>query len=65
MTKIVWKFFFCSLHLQWWFDFLEKVLTRLEKVSSIQKLSISKVEGFIRSNFDLSKICKKVLTQNH
>ena len=36
-----------------------------QKVSSVKKLPISNVESFLKSNFDLNKICKIVLTQNH
>ena len=32
MSKIVWKFSFCSLHFQWWFKFLEKKFICLKKL---------------------------------
>lgn len=44
MTRIVRNFFFCSL--QWWLNFPKKALNWLKSVSSIKKLSISKVEAF-------------------
>ena len=65
MTRIDWKFCFCSLHSQWWFKFLEKVLIWLKKVNSTKKLLISKAESFLKSNFHLNQICKIVLTQSH
>lgn len=36
----------------------------LKKISSLQKLLISKTDGFLMSNFDLNQIRKTVLTQN-
>ena len=45
--------YFCSLHFQWLFKFLEKGLIWLKKVGSIKKLLISKAENFFKSNFDL------------
>ena len=51
MTRIVWRFSFCSVHFHWWFKFLEKVLTYLKNVTSIKRLPISKVECFWKSNF--------------
>ena len=45
--------YFCSLHFQWLFKFLEKRLIWLKKVGSIKKLLISKAENFFKSNFDL------------
>ena len=51
MTRIVWKFPFCSLHLQWWFRFLEKVLMWLKNVTSIKNLPTSNVESFLKPNF--------------
>ena len=36
-----------------------------KNVSSIKKLLISKVESFVKSNFDTNKKCKIILTQNH
>ena len=57
MTRIVWKIFFCSLNFQWWFW--------RKKVSSINKMPISKIESFLKSNFGWNQICKIVLTQNH
>ena len=52
MTKIVWKFSFCSLHFQWIFKFLEKMLIWFKTVSSVKKLPISNVESFLQSIFD-------------
>ena len=37
----------------------------LTKVSSIEKLPISKVENSLKSNFDPNKPCKIVLTHNN
>ena len=54
MTKIVWKFSFCSLHFPWWFTYLEKTLIRFNKVSSVKKLPISNGESFLESIFDLN-----------
>ena len=51
MTKIVWKFSFCSLHFQLWFKFLEKVVIWLKNVTFIIKLPINKVVSFLKSNF--------------
>ena len=65
MTKAVWKFPFCSLHFQWCFQFLEKVLIWLYKIISIKQISKSKVEKFLKSNFDLNQICKMERAQNH
>ena len=65
MTKVVQKFLFCSLHMQWWLNSLEEVLIWLKYVISIKKLPISKVQSFLKSNFDLNQMCKTVLTQNH
>ena len=61
MTRIIWKFSCCSLHLQWCFNLLEKVLIWLKNVTSIKKLPISKVECFLKSNFwpksNIQKCC--------
>ena len=35
-----------------------------QKNTSIEKLQISKVESFLKSNFDLTQICKIVLSKN-
>ena len=32
MAKIVWKFSFRTLHLEWWFKFLRKTLIDLKKL---------------------------------
>ena len=40
-----------------------KVFNWLKKVSSITKLPIRKVEGFLTWNFDLSQICKSCLSK--
>ena len=53
------------LHFQLLFTFLERVLIWLKNVTSIKKLPITKAEGFLKSNFDLNQIWKKVLTENH
>ena len=36
-----------------------------QKFSSINKLPISKVESFLKSNLDQNQICNIMLTQNH
>ena len=36
-----------------------------EKVSSIKKLPLSKVESFLKSNFDQNQTCKIAHGQNH
>ena len=64
MTKIVWKFSFCSLHFQWWFEFLEKMLIWFKNVSSVKKLPISDDESFLESIFDLNWTYKILFTQN-
>ena len=61
---IVWKFSFCSLHFQRWFQFLEKTLIWFKKVSSVKKLPISDGESFLESIFDLNWTCKILLTQS-
>ena len=52
-AQTVWIFFFCFLHFQWQFKVLQKVLILSQKVNSIRKLPISKVEIFPKSNFDI------------
>ena len=47
MTRIFCKFFFSSLHFQWWFKFLEKNSFWLKKVNSTKKLSVSKIESSV------------------
>ena len=37
----------------------------LNYVSSIKKLTVSKVEYFLKLNFDLKLYCETVLAQNH
>ena len=63
MTKIFWKFCFCPLHFQWWFNFFEKILIWLKKVSSVKKVTISNDESFLEAIFDLKQIGKILLTQ--
>ena len=58
MTKIIWTFFL-FLHVQLSFKFLEKMLIWLKK------LTISKVESFLMSNFDLIKYLKLCLQKNY
>ena len=59
MPGIVWKFFQYSLHFQWWFKFLEKVLIWLRKCwFYLKKMPKSKVESFRKANFDVSQECK-------
>ena len=48
ISETVWKLYFCSLHLKWWFKFLE-LCSFGKKISSIKKLPISKIESFIES----------------
>ena len=40
----------------------KRLILAQKKVNSIKKLPISKVESFLKSNFDLIQICKRVLT---
>ena len=65
ITKIFWKFSFCSLHFQWWFRFLEKMLIWLKKVSTVKKLPICNCESSLYLIFDLHWIFKILLTQIH
>ena len=58
MTRIIWKHFCCSLHFQWWFRFLEKVLIWLKNVISTKKIPINKTESFLKSNIVQNHICK-------
>ena len=56
MTRIIWKFSFCSVLFQWWFQFLEIVLIWLRKVSSIkyttntQSWKLSKVKFLLHKD---------------
>ena len=50
-AQTVWKSSFCSLHFEWCFNFLEKIL--------------SDVESSVESIFDQSWKCKILLTQSH
>ena len=52
--KVIWKSSFCSLHLQWWFKFLERMLIWFKKVSSVKKAPIRNSESFQKSIFDLN-----------
>ena len=52
------KIYFCFLHFQWWFKFLEREFIWLKKVSFIKKIRISKVKRFLKSNHD-SRFRKK------
>ena len=65
MTKIVCKFSFRYLNFQPWFEFLEKMVILLEKVSSVKKLPINDGQSFLESIFDLNWTSKILLTQNH
>ena len=49
-SQTVWKFSFCSVHFEWWFKFLEKVLILLKDIKFIKKPPISKVESFLKSS---------------
>ena len=51
MTKIVWKFSFCSHHFQWWFKFLEKVFICFKNVISAKKTTNKWQWKFTRVNF--------------
>ena len=42
-------------------ELLEKRLILIKKDISIKKLSIRKVESFLKSKFDLNQICKTLL----
>ena len=64
MTMIIRKISFWSLHLQQWFQFLEKTIITGKKVSSAKKPAISDGESFLESIFDLNWICKILPTQN-
>ena len=54
MTKIVWTFSSCSLHFQWWLNFLEKIVICFKKVNSVKELPMIKRESFLESIFDLN-----------
>ena len=43
----------------------KKVLSLLKKISSVKALPISKIESFVKSDFDPRQICKIALTQSH
>ena len=45
--------------------YLEKVLSWIKNVNFIKKMPVSKVESFLKSNYDLNQICKIVLTLQH
>ena len=63
MPRIVSKLFFCSIHFQ--FKFVVKMFRLLRKDTPVKKLRISKVEIFLKSNFDINDICKRMFTQSH
>ena len=62
VLNIVWNFF-CSLRLWWWFKFIKELYFFLNNKRSIKKASLTKVEGFQMSLFDLSQTCKKPFTE--
>ena len=64
MTKIALKYSFGSLHFQWLFEFLEKMLICVENVSPVKKLQINDGESFLELIFDLSRICKLLFKWN-
>ena len=53
MTRIVWKFFFYFLHVQWGKS-AQKVLIWFENVSSVWKLPVSKTERLLNLKFWLN-----------
>ena len=65
MSKIVWKFFFCLLHFEWWFKFLEKLLIWLKILPLSKNYQEAKLKVFKSQIFDLNQLCEIVLTQNH
>ena len=56
-------FFFWSLDLQWWFKYWKKSYFGSKKDSSTNKLSMTKVESFLKPIFDLNQIPGIVFTK--
>ena len=63
-AQTVWKFSVCTLHFQWWFQYLKKLLISFKKLTSAKKLPISDDESVLESVFDVNGTCKIRLTQN-
>lgn len=64
ITRNTWNiFFFWSLDLQWWFKYWKKSYFGSKKDSSTNKLSMTKVESFLKPIFDLNQIPGIVFTK--
>ena len=62
-SKIVWEFFFCSLYLKQWFEFL-KIAPSAERGMVYHQKKTTKVEKVPTILFDLNQIWEKMLTEN-